>query len=548
MNNEWKVTRYGNGDNEIHLVSLKNSETGITVHTPLARNGSRSEAVIAWAAGRYSRSPDSVEQILEEIYRAGVDVVAKLDKYSRGYGHASLADMAIPMIYVEGVPLFIEPSHFYLSRVDAGQGRSTRYQDFSRSLLTDFWLFMPDTTDKNDPKVLKLKEKYGETGKLAVGLYAKWVERLTKEFTNHFQPVSDKEKEALVARAFDTARGFLLAGLETGFADRCSAREWARLVSMGKGGRLRIDREVAKQIEELLAPQTEIEGYIPEVDRLLRHTGVNELTSSNLVTVERFIRDNFDPHLLGESGDQWGLGVEQSVKVMGEDIRVEEKMAMQYFLSCFPLLGYEKALEMVAGLSDEKKQELSYIMFSGHSHRVVMGNQAEVTGLTAVLKMTMSELRDFVRHRAQGKFSPWIEIRGDYRRLLKEGYILPLYLGIPGFEQIKGEFERDMKQLFSVIGEVGEMFDAAFGSTVDDGLFLSLFPMAGAVYLFMHSDPKQEVYFPSLRTRNGGMINYRVLAYERARQMSQLSPLLTGLMLQSSPPDPTSREEFFDRG
>src|SRR5438067_2931053 len=43
---------------------------------------------------------------------------------------------------------------------------------------------------------------------------------------------------------------------------------------------------------------------------------------------------------------------------------------------------------------------------------------------------------------------------------------------------------------------------------------LNLLPLAHRVDLWMHGDPKQAAYFTAQRSRPGGHINYRSLAYE----------------------------------
>ena len=62
----------------------------------------------------------------------------------------------------------------------------------------------------------------------------------------------------------------------------------------------------------------------------------------------------------------------------------------------------------------------------------------------------------------------------------------------------------------------------------------------------MHGDPKQSLYLTMQRTRPGGHINYRMLAYEASQLLAMSDPYLSALQLESRP-DPTSRAEFFDR-
>ncbi|MGZ3646627.1 MAG: hypothetical protein ACXVCM_22580, partial [Ktedonobacteraceae bacterium] len=73
-----------------------------------------------------------------------------------------------------------------------------------------------------------------------------------------------------------------------------------------------------------------------------------------------------------------------------------------------------------------------------------------------------------------------------------------------------------------------------------------LLPLAHRVDLWMHGDPKQAAYLTAQRSRPGGHINYRSLAYEANQLLAKSDPYLSGMQL-SKKPDPSSREEFFDR-
>jgi len=91
-----------------------------------------------------------------------------------------------------------------------------------------------------------------------------------------------------------------------------------------------------------------------------------------------------------------------------------------------------------------------------------------------------------------------------------------------------------------------EKVSAAYRGTIDYSFILNLLPLAHQVDLWMHGDPKQALYLTTQRSRPGGHINYRALAYEANRLLSAYDPYLSGIRL-SKKPDPTSREEFFDR-
>ena len=66
--------------------------------------------------------------------------------------------------------------------------------------------------------------------------------------------------------------------------------------------------------------------------------------------------------------------------------------------------------------------------------------------------------------------------------------------------------------------------------------------------IWMHGDPKQFNYLTHLRTRNGGHINYRLLAWDANKMIAESDSFLSGMKLDSKKlPDPRSREQFFDR-
>jgi hypothetical protein len=62
----------------------------------------------------------------------------------------------------------------------------------------------------------------------------------------------------------------------------------------------------------------------------------------------------------------------------------------------------------------------------------------------------------------------------------------------------------------------------------------------------MHGDPKQALYLTMQRSRPGGHINYRQIAYEANQLLAAYDPYLCALQLHNRP-DPASRDEFFDR-
>lgn len=165
----------------------------------------------------------------------------------------------------------------------------------------------------------------------------------------------------------------------------------------------------------------------------------------------------------------------------------------------------------------------------------------------------MGELRDFNRHRAWGRFFPLPLVFGEpvmkdtVDQLLADGFSLPCYLtDIPEMASYKAAMEGDLLAYYASLQEFVAKVEARYHDTIDYSFVLNLLPLAHRVDLWMHGDPKQALYLTKQRTRPGGHINYRMLAYEASQRLAMSDPYLAALQLESKP-DPKSRAEFLDR-
>jgi hypothetical protein len=165
----------------------------------------------------------------------------------------------------------------------------------------------------------------------------------------------------------------------------------------------------------------------------------------------------------------------------------------------------------------------------------------------------LGELRDLNRHRAWGRFFPLPLVFGERLsretivQIIARGFGLPLYLtDIPAFADYKTAFEQDLVSYYIKLQEFLGKVSAMYRDTVDYAFVLNLLPLAHQLDLWMHGDPKQAAYFTGQRSRPGGHINYRTLAYEANQLLAMNDPYLCGMRLPGKP-DPMSQEEFFDR-
>ena len=173
--------------------------------------------------------------------------------------------------------------------------------------------------------------------------------------------------------------------------------------------------------------------------------------------------------------------------------------------------------------------------------------------MTLVVESYLGELRDFNRHRAWGRFFPLPLVFGapltkdTLEQILARGFGLPLYLTeVPAFAGLRSAFEQDLRAYYVKLQQFVEQVWTRYQDTIDYAFALNLLPLAHQMDLWMHGDPKQSLYLTAQRSRPGGHINYRAIAYEANQLLAAHDPYLSALQLTQRP-DPASREEFLDR-
>lgn len=167
---------------------------------------------MAMLLAMYSRDPRSVMIHLAKVREVGSGKFNQ--QYYVGYGHRSIGDCGTTTVCVENVSMLaakaIQDSALY-----NGQEASTRYLDMSRQAL---WGPLEDGTSNfnntanEGPRGLEIHERW-------MALYKKVLASLIESFKLRF-PIKEGEKtsdweKAIKAKAFDVARGFLPAGIET---------------------------------------------------------------------------------------------------------------------------------------------------------------------------------------------------------------------------------------------------------------------------------------------------------------------------------------------
>ncbi|MCX6717680.1 MAG: FAD-dependent thymidylate synthase, partial [Candidatus Taylorbacteria bacterium] len=158
----------------------------------------------------YSRSADSVEVHVEKVKTSGSGKF--MERFYVGYGHASIADCGSTTIFVEGISMLVAKA-IQDWPLYSGQETSSRYIDMSKQAIID-----PVATKESKAILDKWMKFYTEN-------HAEVKENIIKKY-----PRKDGEDEvvyskAVTARAFDTLRGFLPAGVATQFSWHTNLRQ-----------------------------------------------------------------------------------------------------------------------------------------------------------------------------------------------------------------------------------------------------------------------------------------------------------------------------------
>lgn len=536
----------------LRMVGLEDLVTGVVTTTTLANPSKRTAAHRAWQGARHSRAFGDPWEIAYEMGEKGVDPDQKLEETFNTYGHKSVGDMARIEVDVTHCPMHLCYSLFNEGALNAGQEKSSRYQSkFGAAVMHPLENYMPAGTHDDS-----LEEEYQSFGNFSLELFAKHKEAIGKSFEDHFKPTEKSEFSALTSRTLDCVRFFLLFGVCSGLSYETSARDWARTISEMNASHMPFYGRVAAQIEKLLTPSAEIETELKfkaEAPSLIRHTDPASTTNDSLKELRDYIETKSDFAEAVPINKEFRGQVGQKVKFVGNEYSAADKMVAQYILLLWPGADKDKLLDWVKGQSKEQKKEISRVVFAGHDHNHELPMWAGTTDTTLIFESSIGEVRDWNRHRAWARFVPlpllygqsWNRDTAD--QVLARGFLLPLYLSeVPDFKQLADDFSSDMEDYYRRLRKFVDKVGRTYGDSLDYSFIVNLLPLGHQMDIWMHGNPKQDVYLTFLRRRPGGHINYRALAFEANQYIADSDPYLEGLRLDKKP-DPSNRQEFFDR-
>ena len=185
----------------------------------------------------HSRSTGGIDAHLQVLAERGPEKFMKT--YYVGYGHKSIGDCGVGIVFIEGVSMLaakaIQDSQLY-----NGQEASTRYIPFDRQSIID-----PVGTPASNTVLENWRH-----------FYLTSVQTMQEALPNR-HPIGEDDDEktyhnAITARAFDICRGFLPAGVSTNLAWTTTLRQFADRIAVLRNHPLAEVREIGEKLEDAM--------------------------------------------------------------------------------------------------------------------------------------------------------------------------------------------------------------------------------------------------------------------------------------------------------
>jgi len=516
----------------LRLFGLVNKVNDITVWQAEFNSKFDVHSSIAWAGARTSRSADSYVDIFKEIKEAidksKATAGQKLAKVFVNYGHASVADMAPVMLYMNNIPIYLAFWIFNHTSVGAGQELSTRYVK-----LDDLGIKEPDL-GKN-PKIKKLWYKIQDYQKEK---YEEWYPKIYDATKSYLKENTDKKvpKSTVTARSLDVVRYWIPIGAKTSMTLLTSVRNWIDLVVQLRESNFKTANELGEHIFTML----NLDGF-ESTKEIMADLGGLTKYSEGKFTISNSLEE-LESHLKNLKGYKKLVALskinkkeENSAKVINQSNQdlFGGFMIMQYIKTLHPSLNESDILKFISNLSDDDLSKLGKIIFSDHNHHNLMRNAGDTRGVTFATKTSLAYTRDLVRHRAMGRFIPILETK-NYREIINSGYNNNFQINNAIYlKDFKNDWDSDFEKLYDMIFELLDLFE-------DEGLesheLLSILPLAHQVTMHISGPITQFNYMNSLRVALGGDYGYRDLVYKMLIELKKY-PAYSNMLDHLQKPD-----------
>lgn len=517
---------------ELGLAGIEDTVSGIKVFTLTMQPGEKKSAIMAYSGARYSRSIESIETILKEVFSkfGGEGAAKRIESIVQGYGHASVADMSHNMVFIERVPMVTAMRFFYLNPKQDGQERSTRFQDFSNP---DFFPCFENEVSEEYEKIMH--SQYSAY----VKLHDQTKDQLQKFF--EVDTTDKKQLAALDARTFDTLRHLIPMGARTNFCAIMSSRDWARYIGTMRGSSQIAEQTVGDLLFELLTGNDDLnsQGYAPESDTLIKYANANPVSEETTENLKKILQNHFTLGLNHE--DNFEYRVAQPVNPANQLI---DHLCLltknKQFKGVNSLNYFANDIHTMLRIMGEE-------IFSHHNDKKQLGPLFQTGCVMIKGRLDIGALKDFNRHRSLERFIPYLDNAVTCEALFDNGYTLCEYLSLPEMTNLMLKYKGHFDSLYVDIKRIGRK-----PGIMNIEYLRYLLPHAHSTPFRMYGSLDDMMYVQNLRVRPGGHINYRVEArkwYEAFihGEIPFLASLWSGLGRKIPTPDPRSREQFLDR-
>jgi len=480
---------------------------------------------LAYGFARYSRSSSSFQETLDWMKEQSDRASNFLDTFYYQYGHASIGDMAMLPLCLEGISMIaaIEVEH---EQLWSGQERSTRYQDFTKSGFV-----VPPELEENFSR----KSYYVETVQAALNIYNQLYSGIYRAMLDSVPPPTGTEadgfKRTLKARAFDVARSLLPYAVKTSVGQITSARtlesQISRLLAspyqeVSELGKLMYAacsnepfnpylQKIATKLAEQAGQFAELTTPKPIAPTLAKYVG-KDIQAEKIAELMREMAQSQEARL--KHAERVAATVEVQTAI--PDPLIEAVATLIYRYSHIP---YGEAVSLADDMPYNQRVEIYDLAFQQRGkHDGIIRELQGGHNLTFDILMDGKGMQDFFRHRN------CVQVRQDITD--KHGFMPAsewFGLGLPEYVVKTPEIAASLKLYNSGMAQGGEVYrelqDGSSTITADYALPVgynrrALFKMTTA----------QALYMIETRSKSQGHYSYRKAAVNMWEELNKVWP------------------------
>lgn len=556
----------------IRLFGLKDKESEVTTYFSEFNKDVDVHAVVAWAGAKTSRSEDNYEDIFAQIHKAAMagrkTAGAKLSEVFVGYGHASVADMAPTMIFINDIPMHEAFWMFNHTSVGGGQELSTRYVKLDDLGITN----LSDRLDLSDREDLgeEVDKRWAELQEFAADRYNYYVEALRPPLREHIRSelgenewrnarrrkgVKRKIESSMDARILDVARMWIPSGAKTSMTIMTSVRNVIDI-----SGQLRSARDDRlPALGDQLVTLLELKGYEgfediqAELGGLTRSKYFEGTTvlSGNIDKVREYA-DKIEAVLHPKHSVEKGT-LNQSPKLEESSVEIidfatpGDALLFQYLTAAFPEASEENLKTYVDNLNPSLKKGYGEIIFNEHTHHELMRNLGDVRGTLFSMETAIGYERDLNRQRAFGRYIVALET-DNFDPILRTGFNMNHQIvNATYWQQFEGQWRKDAEKYQRMVFDLDNLLAREING-YNSRVLQDILPLGQQTRMHMSGPPTQMSYMTNLRIGLGGDFGYRKVVWDMLEQYRDLDPVLAGISQRlEEEPDVNDVEQILGR-